>query len=54
MVLLYAGTGRLAALLGVVRCGAVEAASGIANEKGLMLAECTCSAVFGALRHGGR
>ncbi len=30
----------------------VEAASGIANSAGLMLAECTCSAVFGALPRG--
>jgi len=30
----------------------VEAASGIANSAGLMLAECTCSAVFGARPRG--
>jgi hypothetical protein len=29
-----------------------EAASGIANTAGLMIAECTCSAVFGALPRG--
>ncbi len=30
----------------------VEAASGIANTAGVMVAECTCSAVFGALPRG--